>query len=63
MKRTILFLFLILVNFSFAQKKELRKAQKLYDAGDIAAAQQVFTEFQSLLENSDEKTKPNYNSA
>ena len=61
MKRTILFLFLILVNFSFAQKKELRKAQKLYDAGDIAAAQQVLTEFQSLLENSDEKTKPNYN--
>lgn len=61
MKRTILFLFLIAFNFSFAQKKELRKAQKLYDAGDVAGAQQVLTEFQSLLENADEKVKPNYN--
>lgn len=60
MKRIALLTFILVFNFSFSQKKELRKAQKLYDAGDIAAASQILTEFQALLENSDEKVKPNY---
>jgi tetratricopeptide (TPR) repeat protein len=38
----------------------LRKAQKLYDAGDIAGASQILTENQSLLESADQKVKPNY---
>jgi tetratricopeptide (TPR) repeat protein len=60
MKRTILISFIIFFNFSFAQKKELRKAQKLYDAGDLAGSSQILSDFQSLLENINEKLKPNY---
>ena len=52
---------ILIFNFSFSQKKELRKAQKLYDAGDIAGASQILTENQSLLESADQKIKPNYN--
>ena len=61
MKRIILLLFLIVFNFSFSQKKELRKAQKLYDAGDFSGSEKILTDFQSLLENLDDKLKPNYN--
>ena len=60
MKRTILIFFIIFLNFSFAQKKELRKAQKLYDAGDLEGSSQILSDFQSLLENIDDKLKPKY---
>jgi tetratricopeptide (TPR) repeat protein len=60
MKRIALIIFLLSINFSFSQKKELRKAQKLFDGGDIAAASQVLTEFQSILESADQKVKPQY---
>ena len=60
MKRITLIIFLLSINFSFSQKKELRKAQKLFDGGDIAAASQVLTEFQSILESADQKVKPQY---
>ena len=60
MKRIALLTFILIFNFSFSQKKELRKAQKLYDAGDIAGASQILTENQSLLESADQKIKPNY---
>ncbi|MBB12635.1 MAG: hypothetical protein CMC78_00490 [Flavobacteriaceae bacterium] len=60
MKRIILLLFFIVFNFSFAQKKELRKAQKLYDNGDLSGSEKILTDFQSLLENIDDKLKPNY---
>tara|TARA_B100001057_G_scaffold139191_1_gene138873 strand:+ start:4204 stop:5427 length:1224 start_codon:yes stop_codon:yes gene_type:complete len=60
MKRTILIFFIIFFNFSFAQKKELRKAQKLYDAGDLAGSSQILSDSQPLLENIDDKLKPNY---
>lgn len=60
MKRITLIIFLLSLNFSFSQKKELRKAQKLFDGGDIAAASQVLTEFQSILESADQKVKPRY---
>jgi tetratricopeptide (TPR) repeat protein len=60
MKRIALLTFVLLFNFSFAQKKELRKAQKLYDAGDTSGASQILTEFQALLDNSDQKVKPKY---
>ena len=61
MKRIILLLFFIVFNFSFAQKKELRKAQKLYDNGDLSGSEKILTDFQSILENIDDKLKPNYN--
>lgn len=60
MKRITIIIFLLSLNFSFSQKKELRKAQKLFDGGDIAAASQVLTEFQSILESADQKVKPQY---
>ena len=60
MKRIVLLLFFIVFNFSFAQKKELRKAQKLYDNGDLSGSEKILTDFQSLLENIDNKLKPNY---
>jgi tetratricopeptide (TPR) repeat protein len=60
MKRTILIFLIIFFNFSFAQKKELRKAQKLYNAGDLSGSSQILSDFQSLLENIDDKLKPNY---
>lgn len=60
MKRITLLFFILIFNFSFSQKKELRKAQKLYDAGDIAGAVQILAENQSILENADQKVKPNY---
>jgi len=60
MKHIALLTFILIFNFSFAQKKELRKAQKLYDAGDISGASQILLENQSILENADKKVKPNY---
>lgn len=60
MKRITLLFFILIFNFSFSQKKELRKAQKLYDAGDIAGAAQILAENESILENADQKVKPNY---
>ena len=60
MKHIALLTFILIFNFSFSQKKELRKAQKLYDAGDISGASQLLLENQSILENADKKVKPNY---
>ena len=60
MKHIALLTFILIFNFSFAQKKELRKAQKLYDAGDISGASQLLIDNQSILENADQKVKPNY---
>jgi tetratricopeptide (TPR) repeat protein len=60
MKRITLITLLLLINFSFSQKKELRKAQKLYDAGDVSGASQLLEENQSLFENADQKVKPGY---
>ena len=60
MKRIALLIFILIFNFSFSQKKELRKAQKLYDAGDVVGASQILAENQSILENADQKVKPNY---
>lgn len=60
MKRITLLFFILIFNFSFSQKKELRKAQRLYDAGDIAGAAQILAENESILENADQKVKPKY---
>ena len=60
MKRFILLLFFIVFNFSFSQKKELRKAEKLYYAGDLSGSEKILTDFKSILENIDDKLKPKY---
>ena len=60
MRRTTLMTLLLLFNLSFSQKKELRKAKKLYDSGDVAGASQILIENQSILKNADQKVKLNY---
>jgi len=60
MKKITLLLFLLIFNFSFSQKKELRKAQKLYEAGDITSAEKLLTDFKSVLETANQKVKPSY---
>jgi tetratricopeptide (TPR) repeat protein len=60
MKRISFFTLLLLFNFSFSQKKELRKAQKLYDAGDVSRSLKLLEENQTLYENADGKVKSNY---
>ena len=60
MKRIALLTVILIFNLCFSQKKELRKAQKLYDAGDIPGASQILIENQTLFENADQKIKPNY---
>tara|TARA_A100001011_G_scaffold400265_1_gene513666 strand:+ start:2604 stop:3824 length:1221 start_codon:yes stop_codon:yes gene_type:complete len=60
MKRIAIFTFLLFFNISLSQKKELRKAQKLYDAGDVSGASKVLENSESLFENADQKVKPNY---
>jgi len=60
MKRIAIFTFLLFFNISLAQKKELRKAQKLYDAGDVSEASKVLENSESLFENADQKVKPKY---
>lgn len=60
MKRIALLTVVLFFNLSFSQKKELRKAQKLYEEGDISGASQILSENQPLFENADKKVKPNY---
>ncbi|MDA0201556.1 MAG: hypothetical protein O2806_07130, partial [Bacteroidetes bacterium] len=60
MKKIALLAFMLLINFGFSQKKEFRKAEKLFDEGDIAGASQILTESESILANADPKIKPRY---
>ncbi len=60
MKRILFLIAILLLNQGFSQKKELRKAQKLFDAEDVAAAAQILTDSQSLFETADEKTMSGY---
>ena len=60
MKRIALLIFFLIFNFSFSQKKELRKAQKLYDAGDVSGASKILLQFESIFEDADQKVKPSY---
>ena len=49
MKRIALLTFIFIFNFSFSQKKELRKALKAYDNGNIEIASQILSENESVL--------------
>jgi len=60
MKRIALLTFIFIFNFSFSQKKELRKALKAYDNGNIEIASQILSENESVFENADQKVKLNY---
>ena len=56
MKKHITLIFILFVTFSFAQKKEIRKATKLFNAGDVQGAADLLQSSASLFEASDPKT-------
>ena len=60
MKKTTLLLLGMVATFGMAQKKELKKAEKLFSSGDIAAAKEMLSSNQSLFDAADEKTAANY---
>ena len=60
MKKISILLLLLIFNFSFSQKRELRKAQKLYEAGDISGAENFLIDFKSIFETADQKVKSSY---
>jgi tetratricopeptide (TPR) repeat protein len=60
MKKISILLLLLIFNFSFSQKRELRKAEKLYEAGDISGAEKILIDFKSIFETADQKVKPSY---
>ena len=55
MKKNLTLIFILLVTFSFAQKKEIRKATKLFNAGDVQGAADLLQSSASLFEASDPK--------
>ena len=61
--KNYIFLVICLVfsfSFSFSQKKELRNANKKFDAGDIDAAKEIIDSNIRLFENADSKVFNNY---
>ena len=60
MKKTIIFFLCMTATLGMAQKKELKKAEKLFSSGDIAAAKEMLSSNQSLFDAADEKTAANY---
>ena len=61
MKKTILiFSALLMTAFSFAQKKELRAAEKALKKGNTAEAKELLTSISSTIESADAKYKAQY---
>ena len=56
MKKHITLIFILFVTFSFGQKKEIKKATKLFNAGDIQGATDLLESSASLFEVADAKT-------
>ena len=56
MKKYITLIFILLVTFSFGQKKEIKKATKLFNAGDVQGAADLLESSASLFDASDPKT-------
>ncbi len=61
MKHLFTFLFSLVVSLSWAQKKELKQAQKLYKAGKTAEASVSLDANQTILEGSELKYATEYN--
>ena len=55
MKKYIILIFILFVTFSFGQKKEIKKATKLFNAGDIQGATDLLASNASLFEVADAK--------
>lgn len=60
MKKTTVLLLGMVATFGMAQKKELKKAEKLFSSGDIDGAKEVLASNQSLFDTADEKTMASY---
>ena len=60
MKNCIFLIICLVFSFSFSQKKELRNANKKFDAGDIDAAKEIIDSNIKLFENADSKVFNNY---
>ena len=56
MKKHITLIFILFVTFSFGQKKEIKKATKLFNAGDVQGATDLLESSASLFDASDPKT-------
>ncbi len=55
MKKLLLVFFTLFLTFTFGQKKEIKKASKLFDAGDVKGAEDILEASASLFEGADIK--------
>ena len=55
MKKLLLVFFTLFLTFTFGQKKEIKKASKLFDAGDVKGAEDILEASTSLFEGADIK--------
>ncbi len=55
MKKILTYLFFISISYCLAQKKEIKKAEKLFESGDIQGAKDLLTSNASLFEGADLK--------
>ncbi len=60
-KQTIIALAFFVSTFSFAQKKELKMAEKAIKASNFSEAKAALTQVESLIGSMDEKTKTKFN--
>ena len=57
MKKLIIYVLLLFVSFSYAQKRELRNANKFYTSGEYSSALDLLDSSKSLFDSSDDKIK------
>ena len=60
MTRIYFIIILLISTLSFAQKKELRKAQKLFSEGKIEESLKMLEESDALFDTADDKTLASY---
>ena len=60
MTRIYFIIILLISTLSFAQKKELRKAQKLFNEGKIEESLKMLEESDALFDTADDKTLASY---
>ena len=56
-KKFLTLVFILTLSLTFGQKKELKKAVKLFEAGDVKGAKDLLDTSSSLFEGVDVKTK------
>ena len=57
MKKFVPLFFFLCVGFTFGQKKELKKAEKLFETGDVQAASAILESSAALFDAADDKVK------